>query len=369
MFSDLNNPSVNLDYYFYAFNKEDWKSKNLFKENFVKETETNGGSTVVKDVIVEGTIDYTVIDFYRNKLEGKPGSSIYNEGIIILADYESPTSTVAFSRILPLNHYAVFVYLNAIEIKENYSHEIGHLLGLEHSFIEIDVSTNKNDIKDYEDKKEEITEYTNLKIKYSDIVIQEERSNHSKPIGKQNKIVTEYKEPRFVKKNTLLNCIENSNRYFDLKIRDYNFKINSVKNNAIYTMPKKDADGNWILQNDGKTVKQFPTTPALFRERLKEQKMEYTKYQEKNILSKNIAQKISNNEFIKFSNEFDLIAEDSLKIYIDYLNKLNKEWEQMISNYLYFKKGSTKNIMDYIDQRRTYLHNQIIIMRNDYENN
>ncbi len=41
----------------------------------------------------------------------------------------------------------------------------------------------------------------------------------------------------------------------------------------------------------------------------------------------------------------------------------------MISNYLYFKKGSTKNIMDYIDQRKTYLHNQIITMRNDYENN
>lgn len=382
IFKNLNYPDVNIDDYFYAFDKEDWKRKNYLgtREKQRGIIDANGNTPIGPDgnylqekylvdtlfkTINKDSIDYLSIEEYSKKIS-KP----YTGGVIILADGECmETSTGAFSRTLPINHNAIFVYSTNIENKDTYSHEIGHLLGLEHSFIEIDVSTNKNDIKEYEDKKEEITEYTNLKIKYSDIVIQEERSNHSKPIGKQNKIVTEYKEPRFVKKNTLLNCIENSNRYFDLKIRDYNFKIDSVKNNAIYTMPKKDADGNWILQNDGKTVKQFPTTPALFRERLKEQKMEYTKYQEKNILSKNIAQKISNNEFIKFSNEFDLIAEDSLKIYIDYLNKLNKEWEQMISNYLYFKKGSTKNIMDYIDQRRTYLNNQIIIMRNDYENN
>ncbi|WP_192501886.1 M43 family zinc metalloprotease, partial [Flavobacterium sp. PL002] len=41
---------------------------------------------------------------------------------------------MAFSRTSPLNHSFLFVYSDSVEKKENYAHEIGHMLGLPHSF-------------------------------------------------------------------------------------------------------------------------------------------------------------------------------------------------------------------------------------------
>ncbi|MEO8254147.1 MAG: hypothetical protein ABI554_07125 [Flavobacterium sp.] len=152
MFKDLE--TADLDDYFYAFDKENWKSKSLFKEQYNKkrwekiikpdgsyELEPDGKHYKMVltdsppqpiDVIGEDKIDYKSIELYKLKLKNK--FKMYNGGIIILADYQSQGEEVAFSRPSPLFHYALFMYSNGIERKDNYSHEIGHMLGLPHLF-------------------------------------------------------------------------------------------------------------------------------------------------------------------------------------------------------------------------------------------
>ncbi|WP_278010485.1 hypothetical protein [Flavobacterium gyeonganense] len=145
MFDQLD--STDLDDYFYAFDKEEWGKKELFKENHVKTRKklqisyTKDGKEVrteteiqeIKDVISEDTIDYTTINLYKEKLKSK--SQIYNKALIVLADYECEKDKVgAFSRTFPLDHNALFVY-SSNKDGGTYAHEIAHMLGLTHTFI------------------------------------------------------------------------------------------------------------------------------------------------------------------------------------------------------------------------------------------
>ena len=137
---------ADVDDYFYAFDKEEWTEQKLFKANQVKtkkhiqisytpdgkEIRTESEKSEVKEVVSEGTIDFKTVDFYKEKLKSK--SKNYNDGIIILSEFESPSETSAFSRTSPLNHNILFVYSSSIERKEDYAHEIGHMLGLPHLF-------------------------------------------------------------------------------------------------------------------------------------------------------------------------------------------------------------------------------------------
>jgi hypothetical protein len=389
--------AADVDDYFYAFDKTDWgsPSKNLFTANHTKQkkivtiswdpsgnpikTETTGSKTV--DVIAyEGDIDGVTAEEYKKKLTSKFKS--YNGGLIILAEYEAkPDNVGAFSQTFPMDHNLLFVYSSNND-GQTYAHEIGHMLGLTHTFITINPSTNTDNIKEYENKKKAINDYIIENITPTKLKIESEKfSNRGRPLGKQVKSITWFKKGHIaLRKDTLISCIDNSNSYFEAAIRDYNVQISAVNNSTNYTMPKKGQDGKWILNPDGKTVRQFPTTPALFKKRLIEQKGEYEKYKENNTASKSKLQSILHNKYIKFESEFDLVSEDALKIYEDYLEKLMQEWEQMISNYLYFVKNSTKNIMDYtppeydiktrknINQCIRFLHHQILIMRKDYEN-
>jgi hypothetical protein len=91
---------------------------------------------------------------------------------------------------------------------------------------------------------------------------------------------------------------------------------------------------------------------------------------------------INNNRIFEFTpdEQYYVTYEDKLKIFEDYYQYLLEQWQQMISNYLYFIKNKTKNIMDYtpseydakagksIEQRIRFLNHQILIMRKDYEN-
>lgn len=386
--------SGDLDDYFYAFDKTDWTTKNLFTANHIKtekkikisfdasgnpiKTETTINKTV--DVIsYEGNIDGITADEYRKKLAIK--LKTYNGGLIILADFEAkPDHVGAFSQTFPLDHNMLFVY-SSNSNGQTYAHEIGHMLGLAHTFITINPSTNTDNTKDYRDKKKQINDLKIDSIESTKSKIEnEKRANQGKPLGKQSKFISTFTEGyNGIKKETLLDCIDNSNGYFEARIRDYNVQINTVNNNTNYTMPKKDGDGKWILNPNG-TIKQFPTTPTLFKERLKEQKKDFEKYKENNISTKSKLQTISSGKYVNFNKEFNLISEDELKIYEDYLGKLMKEWQQIASNYIYFKQNNTKNIMDYtpseydvkagksIEQCIRFLNHQILIMRKDYEN-
>ncbi|MBF7092880.1 hypothetical protein IUY40_15195 [Flavobacterium sp. ALJ2] len=59
--------------------------------------------------------------------------------------------------------------------------------------------------------------------------------------------------------------------------------------------------------------------------------------------------------------DYSLILNETTKYYYSVIN-------QMHLNYLLFKQGTTKNIMDYYNSKLAYFKNQITIMRNDYEN-
>ncbi|MBE0393702.1 hypothetical protein [Flavobacterium sp. PL002] len=153
---------ADVDDYFYAFDRENWTEQKLFKANHVKtrkhilisrtpdgkEIRTESEINEVKDVVSEGTIDYKTVDFYKQKLKLKTKS--YNGGIIILSDYESLSQAAAFNRISPLNHSFLFVYSDSVEKKENYAHEIGHMLGLPHLFY------NQKEKKSYKIARENI---------------------------------------------------------------------------------------------------------------------------------------------------------------------------------------------------------------------
>lgn len=67
----------------------------------------------------------------------------------------------------------------------------------------------------------------------------------------------------------------------------------------------------------------------------------------------------------KDSSEYILLATDYVKIQVDYLNFYSKF---LAENYIIYKQGITKNMMDYHNTRIFFQHHQILTMRKDYEN-
>lgn len=145
--------TADLDDYFYAFNKEEWTQKEYFKivdkEKYDTIPDTDDckpGSwdhnkndckkifVPTETITSNFNIDNIVFEEYQKKLKTKDKS--YNGGIIILCDYESPTDTGAFSRIEPLDYYKLFIYSTNLKSKDTYAHEIGHMLGLPHTFFD-----------------------------------------------------------------------------------------------------------------------------------------------------------------------------------------------------------------------------------------
>jgi catabolite regulation protein CreA len=62
------------------------------------------------------------------------------------------------------------------------------------------------------------------------------------------------------------------------------------------------------------------------------------------------------------------VRNDLIKLLNQNLDYLIKIINQSHSNYIMFKKSTTKNIMDYDNTRLVYLSNQIRIMRGDMQN-
>lgn len=385
MFINLDNPSVNLNDFLYAFDKEDWANQKYFTVD-VKRTKNilgkdeNGndiwipkiqegqlGHWIVEDGVDENgdtkyivkkqnEIDYITINAYKNKLKPK---SYENGGIIILSDLECTNSAIAaYSKISPEDHYALIVFADAIESCSTYAHELGHMLGLEHIFCDEDVLGKRKKIEKY---KIETIEKIKLKIEEEKIKNQISETNKlPKPLKNQQKETTEFKEGEHRKKSTLVDAINNSNLYYSALIQKYKDYINDKTNYTSY---------NWGNQK---------ITKKQFLEKCTIQKEINETYKNVNNAAKTDLEKYPNNKLIYFKSTFYLLYEDALKVYNDYLNdKLIKEWQNTTQNFMYFTKRSTLNMMDYVQSSQygkdtveglKFLRHQIIIMRKDYEN-
>lgn len=108
--------------------------------------------------------------------------------------------------------------------------------------------------------------------------------------------------------------------------------------------------------------------------KIKDSKSNYEKVQEykNNIVDNQIAIRLlkekKGNQFESMDWKMWLLKEDGIEFYREYIDYCKKWLKQVKNNYLLFKKCTTKNIMDYNDNKICFLHNQIKIMRDDFLN-
>ena len=383
MFDNLE--TADLDDYFYAFDKEDWTAKkyfgNIHKEKYDVEdddpTKCKPGSwdyekgecakiSVPTEVIVHNQRDlggefpnkYSEMDGitiaeYKNKLQTKGKS--YDGGIIILSEFESSGDSTAYSRRIPLNHYAVFVYKNGIETPSNYAHEIGHMLGLSHTFFKAEEQDS------YKTARENILgngkPETIMKDGESipnpecilpiEVEIQRSRSSETNFIYNRTQMTG--------KKSTLITAITNSNTYFRTQKSEYTAKKTNIETRY------SGRPGTTPIVGTTQTKDEYL---SICRKGISK----YTSYidenrntlQKLNAISSDKIQVHKYQMYLRGSNASSVLNETKQYYY--------SVIRQMHSNYLMFKQGSTKNMMDYNNTTVVYLHNQIKTMRDDLEN-
>jgi hypothetical protein len=304
---------------------------------------------VITDTITEDLqIDTKTIEEYNTKLKTKNKS--YEGGAIILSEYESPSQTSAFSRTNTLNHYLLFIYPNSVEKKEDYAHEIGHMLGLPHSF--------------FTDKEKE-----SYKIARENIL-----GNNESRLNSDGTKNDKYRSGIIKHIEELKNSRSNYYGWSNLK---------AIKEDIIKFLNKYNASVNTQIANDKREVntlkekyKNYDNSYQLTQTQTKKQYFEVwnesIRKQEKYVADNRVAleeiQKLRNGNYIDVKSQMWFHRTDLIKL----LQQSQKYYQMIIDqthkNYLFFKKASTKNILDYDNKRFFYNHNQIIIMRSDIQN-
>ncbi|MCT2561115.1 hypothetical protein [Chryseobacterium herbae] len=373
--------TVDLDDYFYAFDKVDWTNKKYFGNVVKQKYDVIPGTNTCKpgsidasgnckkvpvstDVIVDNQKDLGLVDKanemdevtiteYKNKLKGK--SKTYAGGLIILSDFESSdNNTGAYSRTNPLNHYSLIVYSTNTGSKDTYAHEIGHMLGLPHLFF---------------DTKEKAS----YKIARENILGNGQAEKN--PDGSKNEncilpIETWIRKSRTdsnttyspsqatAKKSTIISRIRNSNTYFQSKVTE----ITTLKTNI--ETKYREQPGSVIVAGKGANAQTKDQYLSICR----------------NEISKNTAYINENRKVVQ---ELNTILSDKIQVHKYKMNLKGTDYtvilqetksyyysviHQIHSNYLMFIKGTTKNILDYDNTRIVYLHNQIKTMRDDLQN-
>lgn len=329
MFTNLDNPSINVDDYLYAFDKEDWTRKKYYKldnnvEMLFKDIQVDTGKENEngEPILITKSIDYVTIEEYNKKLKEK-----YSGGLIILTDSKSMETVGAFSRFNPFNHYALFVYAKNIQNKPTYAHEIGHMLGLNHTFYLGD--------EGFKEKWDDLQEYKNDIIK---------TQNSASLVFKVSTITTT--------KSLITQALNKTNASLQIEIikrrRDYNKAVASNGNFIWYQKPVSKAV---FLQNSLAVITEKENQKKSNIQAIKE----FSLTKDKIYIEYN---KIDNSSYFILKENALSIKKDYLKYYSFFLSK----------NYLLYKKGSTKNMMDYTANQNYFHFHQIKIMRDDYQN-
>ncbi|MBF7092877.1 hypothetical protein IUY40_15180 [Flavobacterium sp. ALJ2] len=347
MFDDLN--PANLDDYLYAFDKEDWKKKTFFSKDsnriryyegynedgvwdtlsevqkgqlgdLLEEDGIDNEGNIKYKIKQQNDIDYITINAYKNKLITKL-KKYDSGGIIILSDLECTDSAIAaYSRLSPVDHYALIVFADAIESKSTYAHEIGHMLGLSHLFYHQDEKDNYKNTREIifgNGEPEKNPDGTN-NPKYKQGLKDQIEKAKSEKFGYYDMTVF------YSFKNSLIKYINNFISSYKQKLRVLNYtetvKINIEKN------IKESEDALIAL----KSIEDYS----------------YILYNLKcNFLKNDYITNLTQNK--------------------DYCLKILNQTENSI---LFYKQKSTNNIMDYSKIKLFYNHNQIQIMRNDFKN-
>jgi Pregnancy-associated plasma protein-A len=265
--------------------------------------------------------------------------------------------------------------LNGIESKSTYAHELGHMLGLEHIFFEGEQkkeALNKvNEIINY--KKNNIKKCEEEIIKGKKYNQVSDENINPKPLKNQSKSLTTFSKYS-IKKQTLQECLNNTNNYIIERIKYrseqinyYTVKLSDKKEHSSYSIGEKKVSKAEFKESLQSSLNINQTEKSTLENQLEANKLTLDKLTS-----------IYHNNLHEFQSEYFLTYEDKLKIFNDFLNlKLEKEWQLITSNYLYFNYKSTENIMDYGQvtsdgkdsvKKNKYLSYQITIMRNDYEN-
>lgn len=267
-------------------------------------------------IIITKSIDYVTIEEYNKKLKEK-----YSGGLIILTDGKCIGTAGAFSRFDPFNHYALFVYSTNIESKQTYAHEIGHMLGPNHTFYLGD--------EGFKEKWDGLSEYK------SNIVEIEAKSGIFD--------IPETTTYRLL----ILEALDKTNIFLQNEIR---------KRKSDYSKAKQS---NGSFSWEGKPISKssfLEKSLAIITEKENNQKSNIQAMKDFLLTKDNIYinyKKIDNSSYFILK-----IKRDYLKYYSFFLSK----------NYLLYKKGSTNNMMDYYNMRNYFHAYQIKIMRGDYEN-
>jgi hypothetical protein len=358
-YNEMDNADV--DDYFFAFDKEDWKTKGLFKEQYNKkywdkvlkndgtyELEPDGKHYKMvltdnppKPIDVLGyedvELDYKTVEEYKKKLKTK--NKIYNGGIIILGDFESPTDIGAFSRTSPLNHYLLMVYSSNVNLKDTYSHEIGHMLGLPHLFYK------EKEKEAYKNAKESIL--GNGTIAKQGIVKIISDINRSTSPFYGSKGMTAIKED-------IIKYIETYNDIYLKEIEKDKQKILYINTTFVNY---KDSDKISTNQTKKEQLDILNNGIKIHKNNISENKIALVE----------LKKRLGNN-YERIELPMTFLRQDLITLFKQNLVYSKNIIEQIHSNYLLFKQNTTKNFMDYYNTRQFYGHHQITIMRSDIQN-